>query len=259
MRRSIAVLLFCAAVAQAETLEEAVRGYVRAAEAEAEETGPWTITGSFGLTFTDGNSDTLTVAAGADGIREWDPWKLILKLRAIYSESEDVESANEEIFIERLERALSERSWIFQEFLAEHDEQEDLNYRLQLTVGYRRQLVKKERFNLFGEIGAGVLYEKFRTMSETEAIAHLGIAFDWKITDNLLFTQVFTVYPSLSNGGEYRFISESVFTSPLSEKLDLRLAIIDKYDSDPVAGVEKNDIQIILALVINFTGKKKEA
>lgn len=251
--RMLCGLLLMAAVSGAETLEEAVDGYLRAAEGTSK---PWKITGNLGLTVTDGNSDTLTVTAGAEGVKEWDPWKLILKISAIYAESNSVETANEQIFKERLERALTERSWLFQEFMLEHDEQEALSYRIQFTLGYKRQLVKREKFNLFAEAGGGVLYEKFRTTTETEGIAQFGINFDWQITDQLLFTQSITIYPSLSEGGEYRFISESVFTTPIGEKLDLRFAIVDKFDSDPPAGVQENDLQITLAIVIRFTGEE---
>jgi len=246
-------LLMLAAVSSAETLEEAVDGYVRAAEGAEK---PWKVTGSLGITLTSGNSDTLTILVGGEGVKEFDPWKLILKVAAIYAESDSVETANEEIFKERLERALSEKAWLFQEFMLEHDELEDLSYRLQFTLGYKRLLVKKDKFTLYGEAGGGVLYEKFRTTTETEGIAQLGINFEWQLTEQLLFTQVFTVYPSLSDGGEYRFVSESVFTTPIGKKLDLRFAIIDKFDSNPPAGVKENDLQVTLAIVIRFTDEK---
>jgi len=253
--RILAGLVLAAALARAETLEQAVDGFVLNAEPKEQR---WTITGSFGLTLTDGNSETLTVNAGIDAERSWDPWKLILKATALFSESDDVETANEQVFTERLERALSERAWLFQDLYFEHDEEESLTYRIIFTLGYRRQLVKKESFELFGEVGGGVLHEEFRTSSNTEGLAQLGVSWKWQITDQLLYTQKITIYPSLSEGGEFRLFWESKFTTPIGERLDLELSIIDRYNSDPPAGVEENDLQITLALVISFTPTEEE-
>jgi putative salt-induced outer membrane protein YdiY len=219
-------------------------------------TKPWEITGALGFTLTDGNSDTVTLAVTADAKREWELWKLFMGLRILYAETDGTQSASEWIFLERLQRKLSERATIFQDFLGEHDEEEDLHYRLQLTFGYNRRLVKKEKFELWGNIGGGVLYEDFFDESETEAIAQLGITFTWQITKNLKYEQILTFYPSLSEGGEFRMYWESTFTMPVSERVDLRLSIIDRYDSDPQAGIEENDLTIALSLAIKFTKPK---
>ena len=226
------------------------RGYLSAA---AETTTPWDITGALGFTLTRGNSDTMTLTVGADAKREWAHWKLTMKLGILYAESDDVQTASEWIFLERLERKLSERATIFQDLLLEHDEEEELRYRIQLTFGYNRRLVKNETFELWGNVGAGVLHESFFDEDETEGIAQLGINFVWQITKQLKYTQVITLYPSLSESGEYRLYWESVFTTPISDRFDLRFMILDRYDSNPQPGVEKNDLTIAIALAIKFT------
>lgn len=249
---SILFLALLAPLAAAETLEQAVERYVVAAGTDS----PWEVTGSVGVTYATGNTDQITAALAIDASKGWDPWKLSLKWRSIYGESDGDENANEHILIQRLERALDEKSSLFEQLLLEHDEQERLNLRAQLTLGYRRQLVKQDKFELNGEIGAGVLYEDFRGETDTEFIAHLGVDWKWQITDKVLYTQVITLYPSLSEFGEFRLYWESVFTTPISEQLDLRLALTDKYDSAAPAGVENNDFQAVLGIQIRFTKKK---
>jgi putative salt-induced outer membrane protein YdiY len=195
----------------------------------------------------------MTLTFTIDARREWELWKLFMGVRILYAESEDVESASEWIFLERLQRKLSERATIFQDLLVEHDEQEDLRYRIQFTLGYNRRLVKKEKFELWGNVGGGVLHEEFFDESETEGIAQIGITFTWQITKNLKYEQILTFYPSLSEGGEFRMYWESVFTTPISDRFDLRLSIIDRYDSNPQPGIEENDLTIALSLAIKFT------
>jgi len=256
LKRLMIALLAISSVGFAENLEQAVDGYLAAAD-PAPAPSLWNASGSLGLTITDGNSDTKTLALGAEADRAWDPWHLFLKLSSIYAESEGDETANEQILTERLERALDEKASLFQDLLLEHDEQEDLSYRIQLTFGYKRKLIEKKDFELFGEAGAGILHEEFRTDTQDEAILQFAVSFKWQITKQLLFTQIVTIWPSLSETGEFRLTSESNFTTPIGERLDLRFSIVDRYDSNPPAGVTENDLQVTLSLVIRFTPKKK--
>jgi putative salt-induced outer membrane protein YdiY len=269
-KKTLCALLLAAGLARAETIEQAVRGYLAdAAEvpaaqthpwdeggllaAAADATTPWDISGALGLTLTDGNSDTVSFTAGADAKREWPKWKLGMKIAILYGETEGVQTSSEWIFLERLERKLSEVATIFQDLLLEHDEEEDLRYRVQLTAGYNRRLKKTTDFELWGNVGGGVLFEEFFNDSETEAILQAGINFTWQLTKHLTYVQIITFYPSLSEGGEFRFYWESTLTTPIGERFDLRLSIIDRYDSNPQAGVEENDLTIVLSLVIRFT------
>jgi len=213
----------------------------------------WDFTAALGFTLTSGNSDSVTLLFGAEGKREWELWKLGMKIGILYAESDGNQTASEWIFIEKLERKLSERATIFQLLLLEHDEEEDLAYRIQLTFGYNRRLVKKEKFELWGNVGAGVLYESFFDDTRTQAIAQLGINFTWQITKTLKYTQVLTFFPSLSDGGEFRMYWESVFETPISDHFNLRFSIIDRYDSNPQPGVKDNDLTIGIALAVKFT------
>jgi putative salt-induced outer membrane protein YdiY len=261
--RVLAALLGLSSLALPRPPDSEVRAYLeetadRPPPTPEEEKPRWEVTGAVGMTATSGNSDTFTLAAGLEAKREWEPWKLLIKLDTLYSKSDGDQNANEQTLTERLERALNEKESIFQDLLLEHDEQEELDYRIQLTVGYRRRLVNEERFKLWGEAGGGVLHEEFRVDPETEGILQFGFDFEWKLTKQLTYTQRFVIYPSLSEGGEYRFRSESRFTTPIGERLDLRLSIIDDFDSDPVPGVEENDVKVALTVAIKFTKPKEK-
>lgn len=254
LHRIMAVLLAGAALVRAENLEQAVDGYILAAEAAGK---PWEVTGTFGLTITDGNSDTVTVTAGIDAVKEWNKLKLTLAQRSIYAEDNNVQSANEHILTEKLEYALSERSWLTQNLHLEHDDEESLKYRVIFTLGYKRRLVKKDDFELFGEVGGGVQHDEFRTFDTTEGVALIGVSLKWQITDSLVLTHATTVYPSLSEGGEFFLVSETRLATPISERMDLSIVIYDTYDSDAMAPTKKNDLKVVVALTFKFTHPKK--
>jgi putative salt-induced outer membrane protein YdiY len=252
-KRTLMSLALLASLASAENLKQAVDGYLKAA-APSE---PWVVTGQFGFALTDGNSETLTVTAGIDGKKVFDPWTLTLNLTSLYAEDSGDQSANEHILTEKLTRALDEKSSIFQMLVLEHDDEEALHYRLLLTVGYERQLVKKEGYDLKGDIGGGVLHEEYRDDDNTEAIAQIGFTIVWEITKQLKYEGRLVFFPSLSEGGEFRALWSNKFTTPVSDRVDLQLLIVDKYNSNAPVGVEKNDILVVLTLKVSFTEPKK--
>ena len=259
LARSLIGLLLLAAAAQAEDLEQAIHGYLAAADAEGKgATSPWEIEVNLGITVAGGNSDFVTATAGGKAKRNFGKdWKLSSVLTIVYSEADGTETANEWILVTRLERVLSEKASVFVELLLEHDEQERLNYRIQGMGGYRRRLIHKESHTLFGEIGGGVRHDEFRVDPTTQPFLYLGVDFKWQITKQLLYEQIIRLFPSLSEFGEYRFTWLSTFTTPIGDRWDLRLTVLDQFNSDPVGGVKENDIQVTLALVFTFNKKKE--
>jgi putative salt-induced outer membrane protein YdiY len=251
--RILMSLALVASLASAENLKQAVHGYLNAVES----TQPWIVTGIFGLSLTDGNSDTLSVTTGIDASKKWDPWTLVLQAKSLYAENAGVESASEHIFSEKLSRALSEKASLWQMFVLENDSQEDLSFRILFTVGYERQLVKKEGYSLAVDVGGGVLHEEYHATNSTEGIAQIGFTVVWQITKNLKYEGRFVFWPSLSEGGEFRAMFLNTFTMPVNDRIDMRLEINDKYNSDPQGGNQENDLHVLLALTVKFTQDQK--
>ena len=262
MLRCLSCLVLFCAVTQAETLEQAVHGYLAdpdaAAATPAPKSTPWEITGGIGFAYTDGNSNTLTLAFTLNAIKEWGPWKSTTAVRITYAEADSIETASEWILIERVERALSERASIFFDLWLEHDEFESLSYRIQPTVGYNRRLVKKENFELWGNVGGGFVHNEYRIDPDTEAIGQLGINFTWQITKQLTYEQIILLYPSISHGGEGRLVFNAKFTTPISDRIDASLVITDQYNTMPVADNKHNDVTVIFSLAIKFTKPPEE-
>lgn len=259
LRYFLCLVLFCA-VTQAETLDEAVHGYLADPDAEAAKPAakpapdqPWDITGGLGFAYTDGNSNTMTVAFTLNAKKEWGPWKSSTAVRITYAQADSVETASEWILIERFERSLSEVASIFLDLWLEHDEFESLNYRIQPTAGYNRRLVKKTNFELWGNIGGGFVHNEYRVNPDTEAIGQLGVNWTWQITKQLTYEQVIVLYPSISYGGEGRLVFNAKFTTPISDRIDASLIITDQYNTMPVGANKHNDVTVIFSLAIKFT------
>ena len=64
--------------------------------------------------------------------------------------------------------------------------------------------------------------------------------------------QELVMYPSLEDTGDYRFHSETVWTTPISDKVSFKLSFIDDYNSNPAAGKKKNDTTLATSLSYAF-------
>jgi len=205
-----------------------------------------------GFTYTDGTTKVLTLAYNAEAKREWDKWIVNLVLTGIFSETDNVESANEHILFGRGDYKLDDKSSIYASLMLEHDSQENISLRIRLVVGYSRKLVKKDNFELSGDIGVGILNEDFMGIipTKTEAIAVIAVRWKWQITKTVLYEQIISLDPSLSNGGEWRLTWISNFSMPVAKNLKFVLNIRDTYNTQPAPGTTHN--QLVVAILLSY-------
>jgi len=253
--------------ARAETLDEAVDGYLDVAAEDvfaqaAPKESPWDIKGNLGLTYRDGNTNILNFAMLLDVRRSvGEKGLLSFILQGLYSQDDNVETGSEWILVQRYEHSLNEKSRLWQQLWLETDSQESLALRWVLSAGYGYRLVKTadDKFVMWGELGAGYRSDNFYGgEDEGEAILQINVDWVWKITKTLTYKQVIQFWPSLSNGGEFLLVWNSTFSLPISEKWSFELIVQDKYNSQPVEGNEENDFAILLTLSFDFTKKKDE-
>lgn len=268
--RILLSLLLLAGVAAARPPAWALREYLEQAAQKPPpapaDRSPWEVGGSLGLTLSSGEEQSITLAFGFDIAKEWKPkrLKLTLRLASLLEITDGVRTTEFYRFTERLTKALDEdgeRS-LFEDLLLEHDIDEDLKLRVQVTVGLRQRLINSGSFKLWGEAGGGALYEDYGTGQEdTDAIADLGFEFEWKIGKKVLYKQTAKAFPTLGGGaesGEFRIVAQSTITTPISSTVSLNLSVLYKYNSNPVGGIPPGDLKITLTLNFKFTAPPEE-
>lgn len=142
----------------------------------------------------------------------------------------------------------------FYKFEAEHDRFSNIDARLTPSTGVGYWFSDAEDFKFMLEAGPGIQYTNFRKPddSETELIAISRAFIEKKIFERTKISEEVTVYPSLSDMGEYRLRSETVLESALNEQFSLRFTLLDEYNSEPKGEAEKNDIRLTSSLAYSF-------
>ena len=136
--------------------------------------------------------------------------------------------------------------------------------RVQVTLGYRKRLIESGSFKLWGEAGGGGLYEDFGTgRQDTDVIGDVGFEFEWKFGKAVLWKQTAKIFPTLTGGTggdarEFRVVTQTTITTPISATVSLNLSVLYKYNSNPVRNVPPSDIKLALTLNFKFTAPPEE-
>lgn len=134
------------------------------------------------------------------------------------------------------------------------DEFEDWDYRVDLSGGIGSQLIKTESWSLIGRTGLGFSKEFGGDNNGWIPEALLGLDNKWTITEHQSVELNTTFYPSLEELGEFRNISELNWNIGLADmnNLNLKLGLVNNYDSMSSADSKKNDFKYHLLLVFGL-------
>lgn len=137
----------------------------------------------------------------------------------------------------------------------DHDKFADIDWRATPKAGLGRWFSKDSDgndWNAYLEGSLGYEVTEFYDAEDTEETVFILHAWGEKnIFDNAKIVQDLTIIPSLEEDG-VRIKSETALTNPLSENLDLSIRYIVDYDSEPPAGVEETDTQLITGIKYSF-------
>ncbi len=133
-----------------------------------------------------------------------------------------------------------------------------IRYRYTPSSGLGYWFSNDADWKAFAELGAGFTHTRYTIprgidgLSQTEIVLTPRVFLEKRILPRTRVSQDLTFYPSITEFGDFRIRSETVFQNEISDRISLRLGIIDEYNNDPGPGAEKNDLRVITTLVYSF-------
>lgn len=216
----------------------------------------WKRTVDLGMIGSDGNSETFG-ARGAFGMeRKVEKMETTIGLTYVYNTDNGEKTKSRGELTARNEWLFGKDSrWgFFAEAKVEYDEFQDWDWRLSGFVGPSYAFIKNDKTLLRGRVGAGGSYEIGGDDQKFEPALLLGLDFEHAFNErNKVFASA-EYLPSLSDFPEYRVNSKAGWEILVDEKsgANLKLGVIDRYDSDPGDGFKSNDIEYFATLGWSF-------
>ncbi|MEP9412336.1 MAG: DUF481 domain-containing protein [Candidatus Brocadia sp.] len=165
----------------------------------------------------------------------------------------DEETINEQRATVKYEYKHGLRLYSFFNQYFEHDEIENLNYRLISSPGVGFRFILKDALKYKAEGGPAYTYERFHGEIIDEALGiRIGQYFDWKILPTTAFYAKAEYIQSTDNRDDWRLDSGMGIKHNLTKSLSLNLELLDQYDNTPGEGKEKEDRVVIGSVGYNF-------
>lgn len=203
-----------------------------------------------------GNVNSTEILGELELIRKKDRGELKNKLRIFYSEEDRKMNAQKFFLLNRFDYRLGEsKKWFgFLSSELDRDRFANIDYRWIPTTGAGYHFSETEDFKALAETGIGYSYTKFRdgTDAEGELTLTPRIYIEKGLFGSSKISEELKLYPLLTDLGEYRLISETVFTNPITDSVALKLQFIDEYNSMPGGTAKKNDVRLITSLEYSF-------
>jgi putative salt-induced outer membrane protein len=226
-----------------------------------------------GLALTRGNSSTASFTIASKAVRETPRDKLTLYGNYVYaSDSTSAPghtTANALNSGARFDYNLSPRIYVFALADYQTNELQNLDLRQSYGGGLGYHIIKNARttFDVFG----GITYERDAFGSYTlvgpppvlipssttnSAAAIIGEEFDMKFNKRTGLTERFSVYPNLTNTGNFRSQFDASLVTQFKTWLSWQITISDSYINFPPPGLKDNDLLLSTGLRVTW-GKAK--
>lgn len=210
-----------------------------------------------GLSLTRGNSKTTTYNLGASADRTTERDKVTVYAVSLFAKSTtagvSLDTAKAVRGGLRYDFNLSKQIFAFAFTDLEYDKFQQLNLRNVLGGGIGYHLIKTEAtmLDLFG--GASFNQEFFTNdITRRTAEVLVGNELSYKLTGNVVFKERLAIYPNVSDLGEFRGQFDTSLLTKLNNWLGWQITLSDRYLSNPLPGIQKNDLLMTTGLRLTF-------
>ena len=216
-----------------------------------------------GLSVTRGNSATLAYNLSAKAARVTSRDKISVFSTAVYA-SDDTTPPNRTTAHAirggiRGDLNVSEKFFVFGFTDFEYDQFQDLDLRNVLGggLGYHVIKAKNTTFDVFG--GGDYEQEYFSVtpafptgLTRKTGEVVLGEEVDSKLNGRTTLSEKFSLFPNVSDTGSYRFQFDGTAATKLKAWLSWQITYSDRYLSNPLPGLKKNDALLSTGLRLTF-------
>ena len=219
----------------------------------------WSAAIDAAVSSTQGNADTRALNVGIRAARTTEDNQFSGYFTTLFADNsttgESVTTASAIRGGTRYELSLSGRFFTFGFTDVEFDRFQDLDLRLVLGGGFGVDLMETPRASLELFAGASSNQEFFKTgLDRKSAESVFGEDLTYQLTRLTSLTQRLSVFPNMSNFGEFRLTLDTTAVTRLNDWLSWQVTLSDRYLSNPVPGKKQNDLLFTTGIRITTGG-----
>jgi putative salt-induced outer membrane protein len=214
----------------------------------------WAGSFGFGLTLTQGNTDTTNVNLSFD--TNYAPSSAnVFKTEGLYlrGSTDGEDTANRLALRGRVEHSLGARAFVFGQIQYLRDPFKGIDYLVSPTAGAGYRFVDTPVMQFSADTSLGVVWEKNPDVDvEASPAWTAGEKFSYKLSEGATFTQGAQGLWKLNDFGDSLYAFSVGLASTVTRRTQLKAELLDTYKTDPPEGNQSNDVSLILSLVFKF-------
>jgi putative salt-induced outer membrane protein YdiY len=209
-----------------------------------------------GFSFSGGNADTSAIVTSMRTRRTTQRDRISIYATTLFAQNSNSgvteTTANAIRGGTRYEVTVSDRLFTFGFLDLEFDEFQDLDLRSVLGggLGWHVQDTDRTVFNVFS--GGSFNQEFFTNETRRSGELVLGQELTYRLVESTNLSERFSFFPNLSNTGEYRHQFDATLTTDIAKWLAWHFTISNRFLSNPIPGVKKNDVLVTTGVRFSF-------
>lgn len=213
---------------------------------------PWKRKVDIGASIASGNTETTLVTAGFRADRKLEKDVYSLGFTSSWGE-EDGETTSQSVLADASwHYARTDRTYFGFRLDGRHDNLADIDYRVSLSVLAGYFVINKEETILSVEGGPAITYEEVADVTDEYFTIYLGQKFEHQLREETKIYQNVEVFIRAEDFNDFNIILEAGLETKLSDVMDLKVSIENKYENEPAAGRTENDFRLITGLSYSF-------
>lgn len=219
--------------------------------------GGFKTTVSAGVNLQDGNSETLQANGGivSEGER---PDLGSVRVGAEGNYGENTVDGNDETTVENAKafgnakKTLTEMTFAYLDASALYDDIALIDYRLTVGPGLGLYVMKRAATKLSVEAGPSYLWEKVDGISDDYLAARAAERFDHSFSETAQWWQSVECLAEVEDLDNFLVNAELGAEAALNASMNLRIVLQNRYDNEPAAGLEENDLSLIAGISVKL-------
>jgi hypothetical protein len=200
-----------------------------------------------------GTKDRQLVTGGMKVTHAWQHLRNTADYRVAYGKTDGELSANRMDGALKSDWQVKKRFYVYNLGGAGYDEIRRIDVRYEEGPGLGTELSRWKNLGLSAELGMNYYVEmQDRFKTHEHFYYRLAETLTWKLTTRIQFDEKFEWFPRAEEPEHYRIRFESNLHYLLGSNMSLVLTVLDQYDTDPAANVDRNDLQIQSSLGMKF-------
>ncbi len=214
-----------------------------------------------GASLADGNTESTMLKAGLATLKRQGPIEIRAAVDYAYGETTiandegvkvDEKTTDNAKAQAQINRLFSERAYGYLQANALTDDIADIDYRVIAGPGVGLYAVKREAATLKLELGPSGLWEKQGGETDDAVLVRFAEVAEWNTPIGARLWQSAEYLPRIDQFDEYLLNAEAGAESALTESMNLRVVLGNRYDSHPAEGRERNDLTITAGVVVKL-------